>query len=111
MQNTELQLFDPKELNTTAIKEYSIKGDRSVSPLHNPKKSLEENLNSIFPNHQEETKIQKSRRILGEAVTEMTDEQLGIFLTEVQYLLDTWLDSFERDIFDGLTLKQVFRGE
>lgn len=107
MQNTELQLFDPRELNPTVIKQ----NESSVSPLYNPQKSLEESLNSILPNHQEETKIQKARRILGEVATEATDEKLEIFLTEAQYLLDTWLDTFERDIFDGLTLKQVLRGE
>lgn len=106
MLNTELQLFDTKELNPTVIKQ----NVSSVSPLYNPQKSLEETLNSILPNHQEETKIQKGRRILGEVASEITDEKLEIFLTEAQYLLDTWLDSFEKDIFNGLTLKQILRG-
>ena len=107
MLNTELQLFDTKELNPTVIKQ----NVSSVSPLYNPQKSLEETLNSILPNHQEETRIQKARRILEEVATDVTDEKLEIFLTEVQYLLDTWFDSFERDIFNGLTLKQVLREE
>ncbi len=111
MQNNELQLVDPRELNPAVIRQPVINDNNSISPLYNPQKSLEETLNSILPNHQEETKIQKARRILGEVATEVTDEQLEIFLTETQYLLDTLLDSFERDIFDGLTLKQVLRGE
>ncbi|MFA5933199.1 MAG: hypothetical protein WCV81_02945 [Microgenomates group bacterium] len=109
---TELQLFDPRGLNSTLIKQPDIKEGSLVSPLHNSQKSLEESLNTLFPTYKEETKLQKAKRVLGgEIVSEVTDEQLEIFLTEVQFLLDSWLDSFERTIFDGLTLKQILKGE
>lgn len=109
---TELQLFDPRELNPTLIRQSDIKEGSLVSPLHNPQKSLEESLNTLFPTYKEETKLQKAKRVLGgEIASEVTDEQLEIFLTEVQFLLDGWLDSFEKTIFDGLTLKQILKGE
>lgn len=109
---TELQLFDPRGLNPTLIRQPDIKEGSLVSPIHNSQKSLEENLNTLFPTYKEETKLQKAKRVLGEEiVSEVTDEQLEIFLTEVQFLLDGWLDSFERAIFDGLTLKQILKGE
>lgn len=61
----------------------------------------------IFPAPQEETRMQKARRIMGEHVRELADEELEVFLTEFQYLIDGWFDSFERQVFDGLTLQQV----
>lgn len=109
---TELQLFDPRALNPTVIKQPSIKENSSTSPLYNPQKSVEESLNALFPTHKVETKLQKARLVLGkEIASEVTDQQLEIFLTEVQFLLDSWLDSFEKQMFDGLTLKQILRGE
>ena len=108
---TELQLFHPTELNSTVIRSPSVKeNNSSASPLYNPQKSAEEGLNALFPTHNEETKLQKARRVLGEEIaSEVTDQQLEIFLTEVQFLLDSWLDSFERTMFDGLTLSQVLK--
>ena len=108
---TELQLFNPRGLNPTLIRQPGIKENNAVSTLHNPQKSLEEGLNALFPTHEEETKLQKARRVLGGISSEVTDEQLEVFLTEVQFLLDSWLDSFERKMFNGITLKQILKGE
>lgn len=66
-------------------------------------------LDSIFPTQQEETKIQKARQILGEIVTEMTDEELESHITKFQYLMDCWLDDFEKKSFNGKTLDQLLR--
>ncbi len=73
-------------------------------------KSLGNSLNDIFPQPTEETKLQKAKRVLGEVVKDQTDEQLQTFITEAQYLIDSWLDDYERQLFDGLTLKQVLKG-
>lgn len=106
----ELQLFNPRGLNPTLIKQPDIKENNAVPTLYNPQKSLEEGLNAFFLTHEEENKLQKARRVLGEISLEVTDEQLEVFLTGVQFLLDSWLDSFERKMFDGLTLKQILKG-
>lgn len=111
MENTELQLFDPRKINNVHIANTSIEYQPSQS-VYNPQKSVEEGLNALFPTYKEESKLQKARRVLGEEIaSEVTDEQLEIFLTEVQFLLDSWLDNFERNIFEGLTLKQILKGE
>lgn len=107
----ELQLFNPTELNSSLIRQPDLRENSSVSSLYNPQKSVEEGLNALFPTYKEETKLQKARRVLGEISSEVTDEQLEVFLTEVQFLLDSWLDGFEKKIFDGLTLKQILKGE
>ncbi len=107
---TELQLFNLRGLNPTLIKQPDIKENNAVSTLYNPQKSLGKGLNAFFPTHEEETKLQKSRRVLGEISSEVSDEQLEVFITGIQFLLDGWLDNFERKMFDGLTLNQILKG-
>jgi len=58
---------------------------------------------------EEDSKIQKARAILGEVAKDMPDEELATYLTMFQYLLDSWLDQYETELFDGLTLQQVLR--
>ena len=36
----------------------------------------------------------------------MSDEQVPCIATEFQFLIDTWLDEFEKDVFNGMTLKE-----
>lgn len=76
-----------------------------VSPLQ----PLDEALNRIFSNPQEETRLFKARRIMGDVVAETSDEDLEIFLTEFQYLIDSWLDEFERLAYGSLTLKELLQ--
>jgi len=64
-------------------------------------------LKSIFPDRQEENKLQKARKILGDEVTGVSDEELGVYIAEFQFLLDSWLDEYEIQVFDGKTLKQL----
>jgi hypothetical protein len=87
-----------------------IISDKKVqNPFLNPQQNLEQTLNSIFPNSREENKLERARVILGEAAKDQTDEELKIFVTEIQYLIDTWLDIFEQEVFGGLTLKQLLK--
>ncbi len=79
----------------------------SSSPFFPHQKSLEETLNNLFPEAKEETKLQKARQILGNSVSEIPDTQLAVFLTELQFLLDDWFDGYEKQLFEGKTLRQV----
>lgn len=67
----------------------------------------EKTLNTIFLDKKEETKLQKARKILGEEIAGVTDGELGVYIAEFQFLLDSWLDEYEKQIFDGKTLKQL----
>ena len=107
---TELQLFNPRGINPTLIRQSDIKENNATLTPYNPQKSLEVGLNSLIPTYEEENRLQKARRVLGEISFEITDEQLEIFITGIQFLLDSWLDNFERKMFDGLTLKQILKG-
>lgn len=81
---------------------------------HQPKQSLEtsqtfkQSLDDLFPEQKYEDKdIQKAKEILGSLVNEFTPEQLSGTIIEIQYLAQSWLDDLEREIFKGLTLKEV----
>ena len=73
----------------------------------NPLASIDQALQRVFSTTQEETRLQKARSIMGSYLYEVSDEDLEIYLTEFQHLIDGWFDSFEQDMFNGATLKQV----
>lgn len=74
------------------------------------KSSLESKLQQIFPNSQEESKVKIARKIMGEEISVLSDGELEVFITEFQYLVESWMDEFEKMILNGLTLKQIMRG-
>lgn len=63
----------------------------------------------IFPESPEENKVQKARAILKDVADAIPDEELAIYITQFQYLLDSWLDIYEKQIFNNLTLQQMLR--
>lgn len=75
--------------------------------LHQHTANIDTALQNIFKSTQEETRIQQARRIMGNSVVHLSDEELEICITEFQHMLDEWFDAFEHDVFDGQTLKQV----
>ncbi|MDD2251273.1 MAG: hypothetical protein PHE92_09300 [Candidatus Cloacimonetes bacterium] len=79
---------------------------QEMAPRHIDQKVI---LDSIFPTRQEETRIAKARRILEEIGSDLSDEELEIYLIKFEFLLDTWIDNFEKDIFEGKTLNQLLR--
>lgn len=76
-----------------------------------PNQSLEAALSSIFPDQQEETQLQKARRIMGSEIDTLSDEDVRICITEFQQILSSLFDQFEKNIFDNNTLQQLLREE
>ncbi len=71
-------------------------------------KSLTQSLEELFPEQQHQEKnIQTAKKVLGSLADSFTSEQLKDMTTEMLYLTDSWLDDFEREIFDGITLKEL----
>lgn len=69
--------------------------------------SISQSLDQLFPEQKiEDKKLQEARKILGETANKFTKDQLKDVITEVQYLVSTWLDEYERDLLDGLTLNE-----
>lgn len=72
--------------------------------------SINTALSSIF-SETAETKIQKTRQILGETATNLTDTEIEVFVTELQCLVDSWFDVYEEQAFNGLTLQHILTGQ
>ncbi|HSX42046.1 MAG TPA: hypothetical protein VLE93_01710 [Candidatus Saccharimonadales bacterium] len=77
---------------------------------HSGFQSIDTALRSIFPTTQEETKVQKARAILQEVAANLSDQEVEIFITELQCLIDSWFDVYEKGVFNGLTLKELMKG-
>jgi hypothetical protein len=66
-------------------------------------------LNSLISEPQEQSKTAKARAILGDTSSQYTDEQLECLVADFEHLADTWLDDFERQIFEGKTLQELLK--
>lgn len=84
---------------------------QSIVPGLLPRQNLEEALGKIFPTSREETRTQRARQILGEEIRGLPDDELEVHLTQFQYLIDSWIDEYEKGVFDGQTLRQVLQEE
>lgn len=119
MEPTQIKLFNLKEVKdpfsfnasqmTKVASNAFVKGMMTEKPANEPQRSLEATLKQIFPEKQDENKLQKTRQIMGEMVKNLKDEELETFITEFQYLIEAWVDGFERQIFDNKTLKQLLK--
>ncbi len=78
-----------------------------LSIQNNLQTPLENTLNSLFPLKSEEDKVARMRSRLGETVKTLSDIQIEKIMAEFQYLIDTWLDEYERGVFEGMTLNEA----
>ncbi len=102
---TEKQIVTPLELVLHEVTP-QVKHEPSTTP--DRPQSLKESLDDLFPEQQHEEKnIQKAKEILGSTASKFTKGELKTVIADTQFLVDTWLDEFERDVFDGLTLKEL----
>lgn len=108
MLSQELTLFDiPKtKLQTKSITSTAKKFDIST----NQYSALDKSLSALYPT-QQESQVQKVKRHLGTLANELSDEQIEELTTKFQYLIDSWLDEFERKTFQGRTLQEVLGGK
>lgn len=83
--------------------------EKKVCSVPNPQTVLEAELGRIFPVKEEENRIQMARRIMGSVVSELTDEELDAYLTEFQFLINYWLDCYEKQVFEGRKLEELLK--
>lgn len=77
-------------------------------PLKEISPALQSSLDNLFPEQKYEDKdIQKAKQILGKIVEQLDADQIRDVVTEVNYLVNTWLDDYEKDIFNGQTLMEL----
>ena len=106
----ELLISEDKYINplTTVLQEATPQAYEDTSKRSKPKKSLHQSLDELFPEQKyEDRSLQEARRILGSKADKFTKEQLKTVITEMKYLVSTWLDDFERELFDGQTLNEL----
>ena len=115
-QQTKLQLFENGENIITQTTQRKV--PKSLTQLlstpvntvtgDSTKLSLEQSLDTLFPEQQQNNKdIKKAKEILGALATVFPSEQLSYEVAKMQYLVNSWLDEFEKKTFDGLTLKEL----
>lgn len=100
---TEQQILLPI---ATVLEEVSPnpKISRSVPDTPSTTKTIQD----LFPEQDyEEKNVQLAKKSLGTLSAEFTREQLESLISEVQFLTESWLDEFERQIFKGLTLQEL----
>ena len=90
----------------------TAEADRKTAPngAVSPIRPLQDALGAIFPTVEHDSRLQQARRIMTDEIAEVSDQDLGTHLTELQYLIDSLMDDFERTVFEGMTLKQLMRG-
>jgi len=104
----QLQLTKQKELGTPA----PINVHRNLrESLWEQRGSLETTLKTIFLTNKEESRIQTARRIMGDEIAMLSDEELQIYLAEFQYLVTAWVDEYEKSVFNGKTIREVLQEE
>ena len=117
MDMTELPLFS-LPLTTTNTDSDKTTEEKLIQPLtevlnapsnsFKPPENIKKSLDDLFPEQvYEEKQLKKAKEILGNIANEFTSEQLRDAVTEIQFLATSWLDDFERGIFDGLTLQEL----
>ncbi|MCL4415908.1 MAG: hypothetical protein M1365_04300 [Actinobacteria bacterium] len=106
MQTSELQPLTSNQetLNSTLVKS-------SICPSINfqsNQQGVYDQLNQLFNEHDKQQKeILEAREILGDSAKDLTDSQVFDLVNEVQYLVDSWLEEYERKVFDGKTLDEL----
>lgn len=109
MQTTNLPLFSDEDLKpsiNSLEKTLEVVDSDNFSHTEQVKKP-EQLFDNLFLERTEQTKTAKARQILGENSKNITDEELEAFTTKLDYLTNSWLDSFEKQLFDGKTLREL----
>lgn len=90
------------------LNEATPKPDNSHVQPSGPSETLKQSLDNLFPEQQYEDKaVQETKKALGQLAEGLSSDQLKDIASEVQYLMMSWLDDFEREVFGGLTLNEL----
>ncbi len=73
--------------------------------------TIEQQLKGVFSDHSLQTKADKARQILGGGAIDISDDQLEPFTAQIDYLVNCWLDTYERHIFKGKTLREITKSD
>jgi len=70
--------------------------------------TITESLDVMFPEQKRQDKdILKAKEALGELTKQFTEAQIKEIVTDIDFMVESWLDDFERDLFKGKTMKEL----
>ena len=72
-----------------------------------PQVSLNSLIQNVLPENYDDPNITRTRRHLGKVAEMLSDEQLLCIISEFQFLINSWLDEYEKGMFSGKTLREV----
>lgn len=105
-----LPLLTEQILNNQPSEDGSIVQKKSTQalPIATSMESSISLLNQLFPEQKREDKtIKQTRAILGGMVNQFSSEELQEIISLSQYLTESWIDMWERELFDGKTLQEL----
>jgi hypothetical protein len=76
-----------------------------------PHQVLNHAAKSIFSQDMQDSVLLRTRRNLGEISKALSDDQVETIITEFQFLIGSWLDEYEKELFNGMTLREVVNNE
>ena len=80
-----------------------VRQSEQPSPL-----TTEQSLNNLFPEQKySDRRIKQAKEALGLLAFEFSESELNNLILEVESLTESWLDEFERQTFNGLTLQEL----
>ena len=70
--------------------------------------TITESLDVMFPEQKRQDKdVLKAKEALGELAKEFTELELKEVITDVDFMVESWLDDFERELFKGKTMQEL----
>lgn len=97
------------QLNLPILSENDTSHQAPVSQsLHTIFESIS---NRLSLSNSEDNKFMKMRKLLGKAAQGLSDEQIEALTINFQYLVDSWIDEYERKVFNGKLLREVLNEE
>lgn len=98
-------------METLGLQQYqTFEIPQKIPTSYNPQQSIETAINNIFPLASEENKTSRMRKALANTAQSLSNEQIETITTQFQCLIESWMDEFEKNVFNGLTLKEVLNG-
>ena len=114
MQATNLELFSNEDLKPSIYihEQRSQEEQQEIKLTYNvviteSEKSPDQLFNNIFIDPPEHNNIKKARQLLGENAKCISDKELETFTAKLDYLTKSWLDAYEKQLFDGRTLREL----
>lgn len=104
MEKNEIQVLNDSVIsNEDVLNLPNLSSESSFNP-----QGTYDQLNQLFNNQDKQQKdIQEARDILGESAKDLTDNQVYDLVNEIQFLVDSWLEEYERKVFDGKTMNEL----